>query len=434
MTQSKRHMAVLMAALAMLLFACSNGAGTVTTAVETTTTTTAATTTPATTATTEGAGEPPAAINVGAVVPLTGAFAGGGAQVERGYRYAIEAVNEAGGVMVEEFGTSLPINLVLRDDASDPSQTVNQMQDLFANEDIVAYLGGFGSPLHAAAAAIAEQNEVPYLGVAFALQSIHEQGYRYLFSPFVKSPDIAVSVYEMLNGVLAEGERPTRVAIFQESTDWGEELGPLWAAAAPEFGYEIVVHETYAPGTTDFSDLILRAQAADANALFTLPTPPDGFAMFQQMGELGWIPAFSLVVRAADVPTWLDLGEVGEGVFLSAGWHWALGYPGVEAINERHTAEEGRPADPIVGGAYSVIEVLGDAITRAGTLDHLAVRDALAETNLMTVAGQVEFREDGTTITSNPLMQRVAGAIELIWPTEFATSEIVYPVPAATNG
>lgn len=434
MTTTKRRRASAMAVLAVLLASCSNGAGTETTVAATTPTTAAAATTQATTATTAEPSEAPEAINVGAVVPLTGAFAGGGAQVERGYRYAVEAINEAGGVMVEEFGISLPINLILRDDASDPNQTVNQMQDLFANEDIVAYLGGFGSPLHAAAAAIAEQNEVPYLGVAFALQSIHEQGYRYLFSPFVKSPDIAVSVYEMLNGVLAEGDRPTRVAIFQEATEWGEELGPMWAEAAPGNGYEIVVHETYAPGTTDFSDLILRAQDADANALFTLPTPPDGFAMFQQMGELGWIPSFSLVVRAADVPTWADLGEVGEGVFLSAGWHWALGYPGVEAINERHMADEGRPADPIVGGAYSVLEILADAITRAGTLDHLAVRDALAATDMMTVAGQVEFRENGTTITSNPLMQRVGGAIELIWPTEFATSEILYPVPAATTG
>jgi branched-chain amino acid transport system substrate-binding protein len=431
LTNKKRHLASVIAMLAVLLVACGDGAGTDTTAA---TTTTAAPTTQATTATTTETGEAPEAINVGAVIPLTGAFAGGGAQVDRGYRYAVDAINEAGGVMVEEFGGALPINLIIRDDASDPSQTVNQMQDLFANEDIVAYLGGFGSPLHAAAAAIAEQNQVPYLGVAFALQSIHEQGYRYLFSPFVKSPDIAVSAYEMLNALLEEDERPTRVAIFQESTDWGGELGPMWAEAAPEYGYDIVFHETYAPGTTDFSDLILGAQAADANALFTLPTPPDGFAMFQQMGELGWIPAFSVVVRAADVPTWLDLGEAGQGVFLSAGWHWALGYPGVDAINERHQAEEGRPADPIVGGAYSVIEILADAITRAGTLDHEAVRDALSATDMMSVAGPIQFRENGTIITNNPLMQRVENRIELIWPTEFATAEILYPNPASTTG
>ena len=35
-----------------------------------------------------------------------------------------------------------------------------------------------------AAAAIAEKNKVPYIGVAFALQKVHQQGFKYLFSPF----------------------------------------------------------------------------------------------------------------------------------------------------------------------------------------------------------------------------------------------------------
>ena len=414
------------AVLSMILAACgTDGADTTSTTSQTETTTT-----PTVAETTTTAGEPvdaPESIKIGAVVPLTGAFAGGGAQIQRGYVYAVDAINEAGGVFVEEFGVSLPLELDLRDDASDPNQTASNMEEL-GGAGVVAYLGGFATPVVAAGTAIAERNQIPYLAVATSTQALHEQGFRYFFSPFPKSPDMAVSVYEMLNGLIPEGERPLRVGIFQESTDWGEELGPLWTENASEYGYEVVLHETYAPGSSDFTDIILRAQAAEVEALFSLPTPPDGFGIYQQMGELGWKPPFNLVVRAADVPTWNDLGEAGEGVVLSTPWHPALGFPGTEAVNQRHLDEEGRPADPVVGSAYALVEILADAIERAGTLDHEAVRDAIAATDgLSTIIGPITFREDGTAPVPNPLMQRVEGAIALIWPADSATAELVYP-------
>jgi branched-chain amino acid transport system substrate-binding protein len=424
----KRTLLALLAVLAMIVAACGSDSGGETTttagAVDATSTTAQA---PEATTTTGAPMEAPESILLGAVVPLTGAFAGGGAQVERGYRYGVDAINAAGGVYVEEYGTSIPLELDLRDDASDPNQTTSIMEEL-GGEDIAVYLGGFASPLHAAGTAIAEKNQIPYLGVATALQALHEQGYRYYFSPFPKSPDIAVSVFELLD-TIPEADRPSRVGIFQEATDWGEELGALWESAAADAGYDVVFHETYAPGSTDYTDLILGAQAADVQIALSLPTPPDGFALYQQMGELGWKAPFNLVVRAADVPTWNDLGEAGEGVLLSAGWHPDLGFPGIEEMNQRHIDEEGRPADPIVGGAYSLIQIVADSIERAGTLDHEAIRDAIAATDMMTVAGPITFREDGTSPITNPLMQRLDGKVVLVWPADKATQPLVYPSP-----
>ena len=101
------------------------------------------------------ASDAPAAIEIGAVVPLTGPFAGGGAQVERGYNMAVEAINANGGVYVKEYDAQIPLHLNLLDDESDPSKTVSHMETLYSDSDIVAYLGGYGSSLHAAAAAIA---------------------------------------------------------------------------------------------------------------------------------------------------------------------------------------------------------------------------------------------------------------------------------------
>lgn len=369
----------------------------------------------------------PEFIEIGATIPLTGRYAGGGAQVERGYLYAVEAINAEGGIYVEEYDRQIPIRLTILDDESDPIKTVSNLESLFNEHNVVAYLGGFGSDLHAAAAAVAEVNMVPYLGVAFALWDVHQQGYEYLFSPFPKSPDLSILVYEVLNATLGD-DHPTRVGILQEQTDWGIELGTLWQEHAEEYGYEIVLYETYAPGAGIFTDLILQMQEADVEVLLSLPNPPDGIAMATEMAELGFTPPFSLLIRAPDAPTWMQaLGTNGDHFTFSPGWHHAMDFPGVAELNEVHIENIGRPADPIVGPSYAVIQILAGAIEAAGTLDRDAIRDAVAATDMDTVIGPVTFNEDGTGVVITALLQYQDGAVELVWPLEFATAELVYP-------
>lgn len=370
----------------------------------------------------------PETIKIGATIPLTGRYAGGGAQVERGYSMAVEAVNEAGGVMVEEFGRQIPLELIIRDDESDPVKTVSNLEELFSSDAVVAYLGGFGSDLHAAAAAVAEVNAVPYLGVAFALWDVHQQGYEYLFSPFPKSPDLSKTIFEAINTIVPEAERPLRVGILQETTDWGIELAEFWEADAAEYGYEIVAHEEYAPGTLDFTDLILNMRDADVQLLLSLPSPPDGITLATNMAVLDWAPPVSLVIRAPDPPTWSQsLGVNGDYVLFMPGWHSAMAFPGVEELNEKHIEMMERPADPIVGPSYALIQILASAIETAGTLDRDAIRDAIAATDMETVIGPVTFNEDGTGNVVTAILQVQNGRPELVWPAEFATADLAFP-------
>jgi len=372
----------------------------------------------------------PEFIEIGASIPLTGRFGSLGSQVDVGYQYAVEDINAAGGIYVEEYGTQIPLRLTVYDDESDPTKAVTKMESLFSEQQVVAYLGGAASGMHAATTAIAELHGVPYLGVSFAWWNIHQRGYQYLFSPFPKSPDQARNVYQFLNEALAEGERPTNVAIFQEATDWGIELGGMFRADAPAFGYTVVYYEEYAPGTTDFSALILAAQAAGADMLLGMPNTPDGIAMVRQMSELGWTPKFTMLVRAPDGATWGEtLGALGDYIAFFPGWHHGEDFPGVAEINARHEADFGRPADVLVGPAYACVQVLADAIERAGTLDRDAIRDALAETDMMTVIGQVSFNADGTGNVLNPVVQWLDGRQELVWPFDMQTTDFVYPAP-----
>jgi branched-chain amino acid transport system substrate-binding protein len=365
-------------------------------------------------------------VKVGAVVPLTGRYGAGGAQVRAGYEIAVEQLNAAGGVTVG--GRKMTLELVLLDDESDATKTVSRLETLAA-QGVVAYLGGFGSDLHAAAASVGEKNRIPYLGVAFALYKVHQQGFRYLFSPFWKSPDIGQQTQGLLSTIPA-AERPKTAAIFQEKTDWGREMATAWTEAGKAAGYQVIVQGEYAPGAKDFSDLILKAKAANADAVFALPTPPDGMTMIKQMKELGYTPKLTVFIRAPDPPIWSkNLGKDGDFVVLGPGWHNAVKAPGVKELNEAHVKKIGRPADPIAGPAYACVQILAAAVTRAGSLDREKVRDAIAATDMTTVIGPVRFRPDGTGIVQSVFVQWLNGKQELIWPRESATAPLAYPAP-----
>jgi branched-chain amino acid transport system substrate-binding protein len=371
------------------------------------------------------AGAPAGPVRLGAVIPLTGRFAGGGAQVRAGYEIAVEDINARGGVRVGN--QRMMLELTVLDDESDPTKTVSRMETL-ASQGAVVYLGGFGSDLHAAAAGVAEKNKIPYCGVAFALHAVHQQGFKYLFSPFIKSPAIAVGVYQFLNGTVPAAQRPRRVAIFAERTDWGRELERLWTARSTEYGYQVVFSGEYTVGTRDLSDLILRAKAANAEAVFALPTPPDGITMIRQMKELDFNPKTILLIRAPDAVSWSQaLGKDGDFVLLTPGWHNSFKAPGVAALNAKHQQRAGRPADVITGPSYACVQIVAAAIERAGKTDPAAIRDGLAATNMQTVVGPVRFRADGTGIQPFVVVQWQGGAQKMVWPKEMGASEFLYP-------
>ena len=230
--------------------------------------------------------------------------------------------------------------------------------------------------------------------------------------------------------MIPAAQRPRKVALFLERTDWGKEMGSGWQGLAKKHGYEVVASGEYAPGSKDFSDLILKAKTADAEAVFALPSPPDGMTIVKQMKELDFNTKVNLFIRAADPPVWSqNLSKDGDYVLLSPGWHFAAKYPRVSEINDAHQKLFNRPADPLVGPSYACLQILADAVTRAKTIDRDKLRDAVAATKMTTVVGPVRFRSDGTGEVKVFFQQWLKGKQELVWPKEFATASFGYPAP-----
>ncbi len=371
----------------------------------------------------------PKFIPVGSSVSLTGVFGGGGRMCKIGYELAVADINKKGGVYVKKYKKRIPLKLFIMDDGSNFTTTVQRMEYLKAKHQVVAYLGGFSSPIHAVQAPVAEKNRTALLMVASYLWKAHQMGFKYNFSPFPKSPDCAKAVFDVLDSI-PKKIRPHKVAIIMEKAPVGIELHKLWMAEAKKRGYKVVLFRWHSRGTRDFSPLILAAKKAGAEVLLTGPTPPEGIRLTKQMVELNYLPKFYFAYRAPDPITWgKALGKIGDYVCLGPGWNYGLKAPGVAHLNKVYQAKYGRPADVMVGPAYACVQILANAIKRAGNLNPTAIRNAIATTHMQTVMGPISFRKNGMGRVTYYMVQWQHGKQMLVWPKNVATAPLVYPMP-----
>jgi branched-chain amino acid transport system substrate-binding protein len=364
---------------------------------------------------------------------LSGAFGSQGPEQRLGYQRAVDDVNKEGGVAVKEYNKKVPLELIVMDDESDPMKLVSRLETLYTTNKVVAYLGGFGSPMHAAGAAIAEKNKVPYLGTAFALYSIHQQGYKYLFSPFPKSPQQSFGHFDLLDSIPKEN-RPKKIAIFEIEDDWGKELSALWRKEAQKRGYTVVYDGKHPLACKDFSPLLVAAKSAGAEVLLSLPTPADGITLIKQMKQLDVNFKFIIMMRLPPEDImYKAVGAAGDYLILGGpGWHYNVPFPGAKGVVERYIKMTGKPVEllnPSVGGCYAMVQILADALARAGTLDRAKVRDAIAATKMTTVVGPLSFNPDGTANMPFVSVQFQRGKGELIGLPGPDTKPLLYPIP-----
>jgi branched-chain amino acid transport system substrate-binding protein len=106
-------------------------------------------------------------------------------------------------------------------------------------------------------------------------------------------------------------------------------------------------------------------------------------------------------------------------------------YRGAGAFNEKFIGRYKTPPEHHGAEAYAGVTVIADALKRTKVSEPENVRDALAQTNLMTVLGPVKFISYNNKSQQNKLpaflVQWIDGQIQIVWPPKMATRKIVYP-------
>src|ERR1700722_17308491 len=109
-------------------------------------------------------------LKVGLVAAMSGQSAKSGEAIVRGLSLAIDEINAKGGVLGKK------VELVVRDDESNPAKGVIAARELVQREKVVAFFGGLDTPVSIAIVPFANQSKVPFVGVWAAGTPIPRNG------------------------------------------------------------------------------------------------------------------------------------------------------------------------------------------------------------------------------------------------------------------
>lgn len=334
---------------------------------------------------TEASAEDP--ITIGAVFNATGWMAAYDQPPREGAQLAIEAINEAGGVL------GRPLELIELDGATDPATVGNAaLQLIEQGADIILAPCDFdiGGPASQAA------QEAGLVGLSTCASSplygsvaLGDKQFTGVMWNNIMSAAAADYAYNEL------GWR-TAYVVADTSIDYSLSLGDYFTEHFATLGGEIVGNDTYLQGDADFSAQIQRIQA--------LESEPDGLFISSYAPDLGTIVRQT---RAAGITTpifggdtyddaefWAVLGpELGNDIYFAThGWLGPEAGDALPDFIERYQAKFGAdPATAFILTGWDAIHVFAQAMEAAGSTDGAAVAAAMEELTFDLLSGQLDW-------------------------------------------
>ena len=377
-----------------------------------------------------GSGGSSEKITIGATLPLSGQFSSLATDMEEGYRLGVKLMNEDGGVNGRE------VELVLRDDESDPRTVRQQLQQITSNNDVDMLWGSFSSLLVTAGSAFAEERGIPFLGVAFSYMKPHvENDYEWTFVPFPKSRDHARSTVEIFDQL--PEEPPSRFGIWEPNSGWGQEMAQTWEDQLTAAGFDVVMREKFSLGTDTYSSLISKAADSGVEVLLSNPVPPGAITAMKQMKQQGYSPKAIFFPRGPSPDAFQSaLGDTAEYVLMGPSWVPGSTASGNEAMQKRYDQNYERPSDGLlpvmVGASFNLAQVAAQAFAETESVDPAGVQETLRSTTFETVVGSFGFDEYGMPAEgelTSQLGQWWDGGQHLVYPPADSEKAIPFKYP-----
>jgi branched-chain amino acid transport system substrate-binding protein len=355
-------------------------------------------------------------IRVGASIAITGGDAIQGGYVREGYLLCQKHVNGKGGVL------GRPIELLIRDDGSDPKTAVSLYEKLITEDKVDAVLGPYGSPITDAVADVTEKHRKLMVAPAAATTSIWEKGRRYLVmvpSPLEASTEgtIDLAARHGLKTIALIGSL-ARPAIIKGALE-----------LAKKKGLQVVVHETFSAGTTEFSAMLNKVKAAKPDVLVVGAPPAEAIPFTRQMRELDVnVKMYGATPAAAFPDYYKGLGNTAEFVYSGSYWEPGLPYPGNQEFVAAYQQEFTRTPSFLSASSYAGCQLFVDAVKRANSLDSDKLREELLKVKAKTVFGDFAVDERGFQVAHKAItIQWQDGKAAVVWPDAAATSKPRFP-------
>jgi len=361
-----------------------------------------------------------APIKIGASISLTGTYAKLGSYTQDGYQLCAKEVNDKGGLLGRK------MEFVIYDDRSEPPTAIKLYEKLITEDKVELVMGPYSSPITNAASTVSEKHKKIMMASLAATTSIWERGFKYLFMTI--SP---AEVYmEGLVELAAQAGLKT-VAVINEDTLFSKAAAKGAVDLAKKKGMQVLLHEAYPKGTTDFSAVLIKMKALNPDVIMAGSYFDDAVATTRQMKELDVNPKMYGVTVGGDVPDFgYQLGRTSDYVYGSTQWTETLRYPGAREFTDNYKKMFNREFSYHAPAAYGACRVFTEAIRRANSLDSDKIREQLLKLKTTTAFGDYQVDERGfQTAHKMVLLQWQEGKRVTVWPAHLADGKLIYPMP-----
>jgi branched-chain amino acid transport system substrate-binding protein len=363
-------------------------------------------------------------IRIGASLSLTGTYAKLGKNQHEGYQLCEKDLNAKGGLLGRK------VQFVVYDDQSMPATAVRLYEKLITEDKVDAIMGPYSSPVTEAAVNVTEKYKKVMVAPLAATTSIFKKGRKYIF--MVISP---AEVYlEGLVDMAAKRGLKT-VAVVNEDTLFSKAAASGAVELAKKRGLQVVYTEAYPKGNTDFSALLTKLKATNADVLAAATYFDDAVALTRQMKELNVNPKMYGVTVGGDLPEFYDtLKQNAEYIYGATQWEPTLPYPGNQEWFDAYKKEFGHDPSYHSAAGYAGCVIYAEAAKRANSLDADKVREQLLKLETRTIFGDYKVDADGFQVAHKMVtFQWQKEKKATVWPDELAKAKPLFPTPPWTS-
>ncbi len=362
-------------------------------------------------------------IRIGYISPLTGPQAPFG-ETDKYTVARIQALLKDG---LTVNGQKYAVEILVRDNQSNPNKAAELAGNLILNEKIHLMLPASTTDAINPVSDQCELHGVPCISSQAPWQSFvfprggsAEKPFKWTYHFFWGLEDVLASFTGMWNSVQTNRKVGMLFPRNADGEAWGNKEWGL-PPAVTKAKFETVIPSSFQPLTNDFSAQIAAFKKAGCDIVGGISYPVDLKTFITQCRQQQYRPKIVTVAAALLFPSGVEaMGALGEGMSTEVWWTPAFpfkssltGETGAKMAADWEATTKKQWTQPI-GYAHALWEVALDVLKRAkDPLSRDAIRQAITETNLTTMAGPIRFKDGPTpNICKTPIVggQWVKGA------------------------
>jgi len=218
---------------------------------------------------------------VGGTTPLTG-VASAYSSVARGADAYFKYVNAHGGVNKRK------IKYLIRDDAYDPSKTIDQTRELVQQDKVFAIFNSLGTEQNQATRSYLNAIKVPQLFVASGATTWGKDYKQYPWTIGYQPNYVAEGT--IYGRYISKTTPKARIGVLYQNDDYGKDLLKGLRRGLGSRAGRIVSKQSYDVQDGDVGSQIARLKGAKANTLMVFATPQFAIQAYVLARKLGWRP------------------------------------------------------------------------------------------------------------------------------------------------